>query len=430
MFSKISRTFPSSRRFLSQVAKNTPPPAQEKDATEKILKVVNRTILASIIGAAGFATYLHFQPDSEISKNFYKTSFYYNLNGIYNNIFDFSESMAIATQKSLLPPFESGSYYGQIPPGVPPRPVLVLDLERTLIGSVYDANEGWKHAKRPGLDKFLQGLVQYYEIIIISENDLGIVSPIYQAIDPDNYAAKFGFTACESRDQKYYKVLYNINRDPRTVIFIDDNPESVSLCKDNAIIIKPFENVNNKHDRELTNLLSFLQGIVHEGIDDFPALFKRLGTHDAHELAIDYKMRVKKHKDLEEAKKNKGLGSLIRGNKSLVTDEDDDLNPTSILSLKEIVGESLTTNSVQDQSLLPSTSQQAVFGSGSTRKSREKQEKALNSTRKKGSLINSLSDLDNEKAELAQKKKEKMNEIHTKKMMEKMAEEENQKNNE
>ena len=42
-----------------------------------------------------------------------------------------------------------------VPPDTPQPMVLVLDLEDTLVKSTWDRRYGWRHAKRPGVDKFL-----------------------------------------------------------------------------------------------------------------------------------------------------------------------------------------------------------------------------------------------------------------------------------
>merc|ERR1719162_177 len=47
---------------------------------------------------------------------------------------------------------------GTFPPGTPQPMTLVLDLEETLVHPSFDRKFGWRHAKRPGVDKFLESL--------------------------------------------------------------------------------------------------------------------------------------------------------------------------------------------------------------------------------------------------------------------------------
>ena len=109
-----------------------------------------------------------------------------------------------------------------IPPGMPALPLLVLDLERTLIGSDFDLGSGWRHIKRPGLAKFIKSLAhQYYEIVIFSENDLMMLpEELFAAIDPDNVCHKFGANKAELRGTQVIKRLDIMNRDLSKIILI------------------------------------------------------------------------------------------------------------------------------------------------------------------------------------------------------------------
>lgn len=40
--------------------------------------------------------------------------------------------------------------------GTPPPPLLVLDVEKTILGSEWDSKYGWRHAMRPGVHQFLK----------------------------------------------------------------------------------------------------------------------------------------------------------------------------------------------------------------------------------------------------------------------------------
>lgn len=39
---------------------------------------------------------------------------------------------------------------------IPPPPLLVLDVEKTILGSEWDSKYGWRHAMRPGVHEFLK----------------------------------------------------------------------------------------------------------------------------------------------------------------------------------------------------------------------------------------------------------------------------------
>ena len=154
------------------------------------------------------------------------------------------------SSEKLLPTYEKGSFYGDIPPGAPPPPLLVLDLERTLIGSEYDAKYGWRHVRRPGLQRFLDRVTQYYEVVIVSENEVG---DLHMAIDPDNKIHKHGPSSMEVRRDTMLKRLDLMNRDLGRIVLVDDSPEASSLFPRNTLLVKPFVDV---HDRSVSQSVS------------------------------------------------------------------------------------------------------------------------------------------------------------------------------
>ena len=74
-------------------------------------------------------------------------------------------------------------FFPNIPPDTPCPPTLVLDLEGTLVKSTWDKKYGWRHAKRPGVDKFLLEMSRYYEIVFFSPNIAGNAEPIMNLLD-------------------------------------------------------------------------------------------------------------------------------------------------------------------------------------------------------------------------------------------------------
>jgi len=157
-----------------------------------------------------------------------------------------------------------------------------VDLEKTLIASVYDARFGWRHVKRPGVDKFIKTLSKYYEVVIFSENDLGVSDQILVAIDPENVCHKFGMNSGEIRGTTnppiVIKRLDYMNRDVSRIILIDDNPESYQKFPRNTLAVQPFVNVNDTSDTVLYDLIPLLQALVHEEIVDFRDCLDNLGT--------------------------------------------------------------------------------------------------------------------------------------------------------
>jgi hypothetical protein len=57
--------------------------------------------------------------------------------------------------------------------------------------------------KRPGLTQFIEKLSKYYEIVIFTENDIGVMSDLIAAIDPEGCAPhRFGSAQAEKRNYK------------------------------------------------------------------------------------------------------------------------------------------------------------------------------------------------------------------------------------
>lgn len=307
--------------------------------------------------------------------------------------------------EKLLPDFPNSPVYAGLPPGTPCPPLLVLDLEKTLIGSTHDTKHGWRHVKRPGVDKFINTMSQYYEILILSDNDTGLVGEVFTAIDPEGRCHKNGAAALEARGDLMVKHIELMNRDPSRIIFIDDNPDAVQLCPRNALYIKPFTNVHDRTDTALLDLIPLLQALVHEQKSDFRQVLDDLGTHDAEEAAIEYRMRLTRAKAAQVEKRNKGLGGLIRGNTNH-RDLDDGSVISSVLSPKDIVGGLIDDSPVTSFSK-PTTSDRSNIPPPPGVKEAPKGP----AVKKKGGLFAYLDEVDKVKEEEEMRKREKMHQM-------------------
>lgn len=138
------------------------------------------------------------------------------------------------------------------------------------------------------------------------------------ALDKENGLHKFGSSDAEIReDGVCIKRLDFMNRDIRKIILIDDSQESSSMFPRNTLLIKPFENVYDKQDKALLELIPLLQGLIHEDIQDYREVFDRLDNnrpiHYSHDVATEYKMRVVQAKTSEYQKRHRGIGAWIHG---------------------------------------------------------------------------------------------------------------------
>lgn len=202
-----------------------------------------------------------------------------------------------------------------VPHDIPVPHTLVLDLENTLVTSTWHRKHGWRHAKRPGVDKFLHELAQYYEIVLYSPSIDAIALPVVDALDPDGCIMHRLF-----RDATYYthgvhvKDLKSLNRNVKRMIVVDDDPEEVQLNPENLLRIKPYNDPNNHDDNTLERITPFLIEIARENYNDIPALLRQYQGMDADEIADEQDRRVHELERLRQDQAARGLGHWARAN--------------------------------------------------------------------------------------------------------------------
>ncbi|OWZ17252.1 Mitochondrial import inner membrane translocase subunit TIM50 [Phytophthora megakarya] len=214
----------------------------------------------------------------------------------------------------------------QVPADTPPVPVLVLDLEDTLVHSddvvltfdvLLQRKHGWRHAKRPGVDEFLETLCQYYEIVIFSQN-YG-AEEIVMKLDPKQCALHvLSRDATRYLNGAHVKDLSNLNRDLKQVVILDDDPAAYQLQPENAIPIKPFTNGRDRDDHELKDLIPFLKALASERVSDFRQVIGEFRDDDGvvRDLATKYGARVHQLEMQKQQQKKKGFGGFVRGRMS------------------------------------------------------------------------------------------------------------------
>lgn len=201
-------------------------------------------------------------------------------------------------------------------PDMPPIPAghvahrtLILDLEGTLCHSTWDRKNGWRAAKRPGLDEFLAKMCQFYEIVLYSTGTFMTDQPLTGQLDKFHTIQHFLYRdATLFKDGQYIKDLSNINRDLSRVIVIDDVPEEVAFHKDNVLQIKNYE-ASNVDDCELSKLSNFLEDLFYRDVRDIRQELKKYGDDDVlDKFTIDKSIRDQQQNE----QRKKGLGGFIR----------------------------------------------------------------------------------------------------------------------
>lgn len=188
------------------------------------------------------------------------------------------------------------------------KPTLVIDFEDTLVHIEWNRSTGWRAAKRPGADIFLEALYPHYEIVLFSTGfnqflEEWIVSlDTYRAISHHLYRNSTLF-----KDGEFIKDLSHLNRDLSKVIIIDDEAERFKLQPENGIAVKPFTDITNTTDNELLDLIPFLTDMA---VREVPDLREELATYKGKHIPTEFKRRKQEAK--EAGKKKGGLGGLLR----------------------------------------------------------------------------------------------------------------------
>jgi import inner membrane translocase subunit TIM50 len=140
------------------------------------------------------------------------------------------------------------------------KKTLIVNLTGTLIDHNYKFYTGFEILKRPGIQKFLNEMGQYYEIIVFGTEDSTFVEEVCSKLDKSeiNIRYKLGKEATCYENGKYVKDLRYINRNMKNVIVIDYDIDNLKYDKYNTIILPKFE--GDTKDRDLISIIPFLKG--------------------------------------------------------------------------------------------------------------------------------------------------------------------------
>ena len=247
-----------------------------------------------------------------------------------------------------------------VPHDIPVPHTLVLDLEKTLVASEWDRKRGWRHAKRPGVDKFLLDMAQYYEIVLYSPSIDGIAEPVVNELDKNGCIMHRIY-----RDGTYYhngvhvKDISKLNRNMNRIIVIDDDLAECQFYPENVVKVKPYDDPSDRSDNTLARITPFLIEIARENHSNIPELLSQYRGMDADEIADEQDRRVRYYRDMREVEMSRGLGGLAKmARKNVVMEpdmpaQDPSFRPaTPQLSAKDIVGAAPSSSQEQSSGLL------------------------------------------------------------------------------
>lgn len=250
-------------------------------------RYANYFYLLSFVGLIGGAGYMSRNWDSEeeqkqlegtkIENGYTPQLMYERLSKRMSSLFTFiSEPMF----EQLLPPPAPEAYR---------RPLtLVLTLDDLLIHSEWDTKNGWRTAKRPGVDYFLRYLSQYYEIVIFASNQQVFSERAVHKLDPMQAAIQYTLfrEACRYKDGKFIKDMSLLNRDLGKVVVVEVDEESICLQPENAIMLKKW---NGTPDDYLIQLIPFLEYLATQPSKDVRPILN--SYPDRYKIAEEFKVR-------------------------------------------------------------------------------------------------------------------------------------------
>ena len=171
-----------------------------------------------------------------------------------------------------------------------PRPVLLLDLDNTLVFAhdpqfigndrarreYFSIDRTMRAEKRPHLDAFLDYAFAHFRVGIFTARNKGYATKVLKGIGRPlaDYDAVYTGEKCRvvyGAHLIYHEKDLTALRHPLTrVLLLDDKPEGCAAAPDNLIPIKPYW--GGSDDRELQKILPLLDELRH--VEDVRAVDK------------------------------------------------------------------------------------------------------------------------------------------------------------
>ncbi|CAG8456553.1 28508_t:CDS:10 [Dentiscutata erythropus] len=196
-------------------------------------------------------------------------------------------------------------------PNLPPL-TLVINLDQTLIYSTWDRKNGWRTAKRPGVDYFLYAASNLFEVVIFTSQPSYVAEQILAKLDPLGMVPFRLFR--ESTRYVEGKDISKINRDLSKVIVMDSNPVAYSMQPENVITVPPW--TGDPNDTYLVDIITFLEGIslLLSEVQDIRPVVKEFQGKNVTKFYPEWEeqWKNKHHQEWEKAKpKKEGLARFV-----------------------------------------------------------------------------------------------------------------------
>lgn len=197
---------------------------------------------------------------------------------------------------------------------------LVISLEDLLIHSSWDRQNGYRVAKRPGMDYFIRYLSQYYELVVFTSTPVAMADPVLKKLDPFHFMWPLGREATKYEGGEYIKDLSYLNRPLAKTLVIDTHAAHVKNQPENSILLSKWEgDPKAPHAKDLVALIPFLEYIATMGTEDVRPVLKSFeGKHIPEEFAhreAEARKRFMAQLEQQNSSRKSGLslGSLAGG---------------------------------------------------------------------------------------------------------------------
>merc|ERR1719362_173941 len=293
---------PCIRRCNTNAAKSARTVPKRDIAASSQTKLPKKTIGLVLLGGLGAAIY-----SGDILPDAIQNPINEGIAAITERVAGMTESFSQSDNEKLLPDMPP------VPLGHMPRPTLVIDLEECLISREWNKRYGWRTVKRPGADKFLVHLAQFFEIVVFTTKPFAMAEPIMARLDPLGAVTHTLYRDSMTwKDGTLVKDLSRLNRDLAKVIVIDDDKDCLQMQPENGIIIAPFGGSEDQ-DRILLDLIPFLEELGMRPVKDVRTVLKHF-DNDAKKMAKNGLMMKKRADSRRRRREQTGLGGMLRRN--------------------------------------------------------------------------------------------------------------------
>ncbi|CAD6198024.1 unnamed protein product [Caenorhabditis auriculariae] len=186
-------------------------------------------------------------------------------------------------------------------PYLQPKYTIVIEMKNVLVSPDWTYKTGYRFAKRPALDYFLD-VVGYpnFEVVIYTSESMMTAAPVVDSFDPKQRIMYKLFRDCTKYTNGHHvKDLGKLNRDLSKVIFIDFDAKSAQLHPQNMLRIPEWR--GNMDDTSLVDLAELLKTIHIMDPDDVRPILEYYNQYD--DPAKEFRRRAIYLAEQEELKK-------------------------------------------------------------------------------------------------------------------------------